>query len=48
MPKVTTNGFYTHCHTNTVIFLLVQIPFAINGFLLYNVGKKFKESFYKN
>lgn len=48
VPRLTLDGFYTLCQTTTVVFLLVQIPFAINGFLLYNNGKMFKEPFYKN
>ena len=27
---------------------MVQLPFAFNGFLIYNHGYKFKQPFYKN
>jgi len=48
VPRLTADGFYTLCQTTTIVFLLVQVPFALNGFFLYNNGRKFKEPFYKN
>lgn len=48
MPKLTPEGFYTLCQTTTIVFLLVQVPFALNSFFLYNNGQKFKEPFYRN
>ncbi len=48
VPRLTPEGFYTLCQTTTIVFLLVQVPFALNIFFLYNNGHKFKEPFYKN
>jgi magnesium-transporting ATPase (P-type) len=48
VPRLTVDGFYTLCQTTTIVFLLVQVPFALNGFFLYNNGRKFKEPFYRN
>lgn len=48
VPRLTKAGFYSLCQTTTVTFLLVLFPYTLNGFFMYNVGHKFKESFYKN
>lgn len=42
VPRLTPDGFYTLCQTTTIVFLLVQVPFALNGFFIYNIGHKFK------
>ncbi len=48
VPRLTLTGFYTLCQTTTVVFLLVQVFFALNGFFVYNNGHRFKEPFYRN
>ena len=48
VPRLTMDGFYTLCQTTTIVFLLVQVPFAMNSFFLYNNGHKFKQPFYRN
>lgn len=48
VQRLTLTGFFTLCQNATVVFLLVQIPFALNGFFIYNNGVRFKEPIYKN
>lgn len=42
VPRLTLTGFFTLCQNTTVVFLLVQIPFALNAFFCYNNGPRFK------
>jgi magnesium-transporting ATPase (P-type) len=47
LPVLTKLGFYTLCQSTTVVFLLIQLPFALNAFFLHS-SKPFKQKIYDN
>lgn len=46
-PRLTLVGFFSLCQSTTVVFLLIQLPFALNAFFLHN-SKPFKQKIYEN